>query len=507
MKGQTTSQPHLFDPCERTVAPRRCHLPAAALLWLLVMSLLLVSHDAPALVLAAPRARQATLAFQYAAAEEILSGAGDDAPVLLERGRVALYQAHCDHAVAVLQRSELETNDEGVRLLAVAKGCARASAASTVRHDKTNGVWVRFQDAADEALFPLIVMVAVKARDTLAKDLGTRLPNPIRIDLLRDQLSLSAMSGLPEQAAQTTGTVAIAKFGRVMMISPRASDRGYPWLDTLAHELTHLVISQATRDRAPLWLQEGVAKHEERRWRKQQPFDVAVSHDAVAFDGITRGIDLSLTGLGPSIAMLPSAEQAGVAFAEVASFVDYYVSKQGDGALGKLLLALREGGPKHTPSDAIKQLTQHDLKHWEKQWRAHLAALHPTLPTAAKHHHRDAARVAGRKLRLGQLLLGVGQPRAAAIELQQALAATPESSAVRCGLADAQLATGQWWRARRLLADTHQVLRPSGRWWSLHGALLQQQGLADAFFHGVAHDPLHPAVACEERVYGIYPPD
>ena len=46
---------------------------------------------------------------------------------------------------------------------------------------------------------------------------------------------------------------------------------GYPWLDTLAHEMTHLALSQGTRDRAPLWLQEGVAKREETRWRDPSP--------------------------------------------------------------------------------------------------------------------------------------------------------------------------------------------------------------------------------------------
>ena len=47
---------------------------------------------------------------------------------------------------------------------------------------------------------------------------------------------------------------AIAKWGRVTMLSPRAMTHGYAWADTLAHELTHLSITRATRDRAPLWL-------------------------------------------------------------------------------------------------------------------------------------------------------------------------------------------------------------------------------------------------------------
>ncbi len=98
------------------------------------------------------------------------------------------------------------------------------------------------------------------------------------------------MTGLPEQAARTTGTVAVAKWGRVTMISPRATDRGYPWLDTLAHEMTHLALSRGTRDKAPLWLQEGVAKREETRWRIEEPLDDVPAIDAVAAVGIEKGL-------------------------------------------------------------------------------------------------------------------------------------------------------------------------------------------------------------------------
>ena len=81
------------------------------------------------------------------------------------------------------------------------------------------------------------------------------------------------MTGLPYKSAQTTGTVAVAKWGRVTILSPRASRHGYPWRDTLTHEMTHLAISMQSRERAPLWLHEGVARREETRWREPGPFD------------------------------------------------------------------------------------------------------------------------------------------------------------------------------------------------------------------------------------------
>src|SRR5262249_48102487 len=144
-----------------------------------------------------------------------------------------------------------------------------------------------------------------KARDALTRDLGVTWPRPTRITVVRDLLSLSVMTGLPKEAAMTTGTVAVAKWGRVTLLSPRASRHGYAWRDTIAHELTHLAVTRATVDRAPLWLQEGVAKREETRWREAGPFDDRPSADAIVDKGIEMKLDLALDQLGPSIAMLP----------------------------------------------------------------------------------------------------------------------------------------------------------------------------------------------------------
>ena len=94
------------------------------------------------------------------------------------------------------------------------------------------------------------------------------------------------------------------------------------------------------RDQAPLWLQEGVAKREEIRWRPAGPFDDRPPPDAIVQRGFEINLGLPLDRLGPSIAMLPSADAAMVAFAEVTSFVRYYARSQGDEALTKLMKEL-----------------------------------------------------------------------------------------------------------------------------------------------------------------------
>lgn len=461
--------------------------------------------------LRASRARDAILEMDLPAARAILDGADPaDAVVAIERARFAIYAGDYDGAVTILSRNDLASTVEGAELGDIARGCARAMAATIEVRDDARGVVVRLQDDDDRALVPLLADVAVKVHDVLMKDLGVELLKPLRIDLVRDQFTLAAMTGLPEEAAHTTGTVAVAKWGRVTMISPRATPRGYPWLDTLAHEMTHLALSRGTRDKAPLWLQEGVAKREETRWREPQPLDDVPSIDAVAHIGLEKGLGRPLDKLGPSIAMLPTPEQAQVAFAEVQSFIRFWAKEAGDEALPQLVLRLKGAASNDDAERAIQDVSAVDFATWEKRWRAHLASAPRELPPelapggSIPHLHEITKRV-----RLGDLLDRRGHHQAAVIELQRARELVPTDSSVRCYLAGALLKAGDKPAAASQVEKIDDVHGHFGRWWSMHGLLHPEPvDAADrAFSLGIAIDPLDPWVGCEEKAAPALPAD
>ncbi|MGH7271008.1 MAG: hypothetical protein ACREJ3_11310, partial [Polyangiaceae bacterium] len=296
----------------------------------------------------ADRARALIEGLDFDQARALLAKADPSDPrASLERSRLAIYELDCDGAAAILSRPDVEAQPGGESLADIARGCQRVIASLAVDKDEARAVEVRWQDEHDRALAPLIFETVARARDALTRDLGVDWPRPTRVVVVRDLLSLSAMTGLPYKSAKTTGTVAVAKWGRVTLLSPRASHHGYPWRDTLAHELTHLAVTRASNDKAPLWLQEGIAKREEVRWRDPGPFDNRPPPEDIAARGMALGLAVPLGKLGPSIAMLPSADQAMVAFAEVTSFVRFYVDSEdsagGSGALPKLLSAIRSG--------------------------------------------------------------------------------------------------------------------------------------------------------------------
>jgi hypothetical protein len=293
--------------------------------------------------------------------------------------------------------------------------------------------------------------------------------------------------------------VAVAKWGRVTILSPRASRHGYAWRDTLTHELTHLAISMQTRERAPLWLHEGVARRQETRWREPGPFDDRPSVESLVQRGMELKLDLPLDKLGPSIAMLPSADAATVAFAEVTSFVRFYVETQPDDALPKLLLALRTA---RTADDALKQVSGETLAQWDTRWRAQLAKRpkDPLSPLYGLGSTPPSGVDARERSRLAELLLGRDHPAEALLELDKIPDSMLPDPSLRYLRARVLEAKGDPAGAEALVSDPKAWVTSFGPCWALAARLAGARGdrvAADrARLEALAHAPLEAEAAC-----------
>jgi len=430
---------------------------------------------------------------------------GDATALALERARLSIYAGDCDAAQAQLSAPTLTESKEGASLAALAKSCARATAAGLVLEDREHGITLRLQDDADRVLAPYLFRTAARARDAVAADVGIELIKPLRIDVVRDLFSLSAVSGLPLTAAETTGTLAVARWGRVIFLSPRATPLGFPWQDTLAHEITHLVVTRASRDRAPLWLQEGVAKREETRWRAARPFDDPTWADVLARNAFFAGRSVGLDKLGPSIAMLPTPEAATTAFAEVSSFVKFWLGEVGPSALELLLLDLRATGG-DSPDPALKSVSGYDLGAWNALWRQNLRETPPPDPRQEVERPapvKDALKFS-RGTRLGDLLLERGHAEAARREYRGALEAAPSEPSIHWRLARASLLVGDTAAFRAALGTREKLRGADGGWLALESRALREDGrtaeAAEASEHALALEPYLEDVACEGAV-------
>jgi hypothetical protein len=481
------------------------------------------SHAGPD---AATLAQALIVGLDYEQARRALAAADPEDPhVALERARLAIYELDCDGAAPILARPDVQALEGGETLADIARACQRVTAELVVDSDRELGIEVRWQDEHDRALAPLLFDTVARARDVLSRDLGVEWPRPTRLVVVRDLLSLSAMTGLPYKSAQTTGTVAVAKWGRVTLLSPRASRHGYPWRDTVAHELAHLAQTRASRDRAPLWLQEGIAKRQETRWRDPGPFDDRPPPDAVVHRGIELRMTLPLDKLGPSIAMLPSADAATVAFAEVSSFVQFYVRSAGEEALPKLLTAMRDA----TDTDAaLVTASGADLKTWDGRWRDYLAsgASQTQAPLrlfglGGEADNPSKVRDLRDRSRLAELLLARGHAEEATAELDRIELARPARPAdgwgrtfgdpsVRWLRGRALERIGRSQEAEPLMADPRDVTASFGPWWAIRGrwqrAREDEAGAAGSFAEAVAADPFEVEAACETIAPDALPP-
>ncbi|MBN2344359.1 MAG: tetratricopeptide repeat protein [Deltaproteobacteria bacterium] len=224
----------------------------------------------------------------------------------------------------------------------------------------------------------LLITYALKAlraqRDALKSELGDFVPD-LRVYILPSVEVLSEMCGLSVEQIESTGTVAITKYNRIMILSPKLIVGGYPWMDTLAHELTHIYITRLTANRAPIWLHEGIAKLLESLWRKG-PQGQLTPVSAYLLDQAAREKRLiPLRRFHPSVSYLPNQEDAALAYAQGLSFLAYISQKFKDGHSLKTFLPLVASSGVET---ALRETTTYEIKKLYRWWQEELVGARAT---------------------------------------------------------------------------------------------------------------------------------
>jgi tetratricopeptide (TPR) repeat protein len=331
---------------------------------------------------------------------------------------------------------------------------------------------VAFPKGKDEVLAPYLLETLELQRTALDGDLGAAPPGKVRVEIYANVGQLARVSTLAEAEIRASGTIAICRYGKLMMVSPKALFTGYDWLDTAAHELTHQVIEQRA-PRTPIWLHEGIAKWEETRWRGAggqafSPYSAALLRRAAESKTL-----LTFEQMHPSMAKLPTQEQAALAFAEVVMAVELMEQRGGPQVLSRLLGLIAAG----TPADAAVVATLGmPWPDFLAAWRQHMAT-RPLPPGGAQALTRlrfkddpkgggawaEWAELPDQKARefarLGELMRERGRWVAARVEYQKAIdrAGGPKVAILAVQFAVAATASGQ-------PAEAERVVREALRW-------------------------------------------
>jgi len=291
-------------------------------------------------------------------------------------GILRLFQQRYDEAATLLEQAGQGEDPAGfLRIARNARAIMKDHAQAQSEH-----FVVSYPKGKDEVLVPYLLDTLEKQRAALLADLGSAPAEQVRVEILESPVQLAKLSSLTESEIRASGTIALCKYNKLMVVSPKALVTGYDWLDTAAHEFTHFVMTEKTGNAAPIWLQEGIAKWLESRWRGPGgdgfgPYSAALVRRALDADKL-----VTFEQMHPSMAKLPTQELAALAYAEVVLAVELMVQRGGPAILGQVLSRVSGGRPADA---AVAEALRTTWPAFLADWKRHMATR--PLPRGGEH--------------------------------------------------------------------------------------------------------------------------
>jgi hypothetical protein len=193
----------------------------------------------------------------------------------------------------------------------------------------------------------------------LTQDIGTYPERPIKIYIYASTSDLKGAMIFPQE---WTGGVAFTAFSTIAIgISPAQLDWGKR---ALVHELTHLVVHQATFSpygQLPLWLDEGLAMYNE---GELEPVFCSYLQEAILEDKL-----ISVRSLCSPFSAY--AEKALLSYAQSYSLVEYLLDNYGQDKMLELLTILKQGS---TYDEALIEIYGFDIDGLDALWQGTLAS-------------------------------------------------------------------------------------------------------------------------------------
>jgi tetratricopeptide (TPR) repeat protein len=204
-----------------------------------------------------------------------------------------------------------------------------------------------------------------------------------------------------------------------------------------------LLVARISHDTVPVWMQEGIARFEQTRWRRPPEVVLTSTEQALLTAGLRKGRLITFDEMHPSMAKLPSQEAAALAYAEVYTLIGWMQSKVGFKGIRDALALQRDG---KSAKRAVTEAMNLPWPQVEKEWHAHLkvgdgkaragrpikfgkAGAAGTMSDSENVGIETVSQRARKHARLGGMLRARGALEAAAVEYEKALAAgngTPE---------------------------------------------------------------------------------
>ena len=232
----------------------------------------------------------------------------------------------------------------------------------TISADGINLHWYRGEDVG-----PILLDAAVAGLDTLENDMGIELQSDVDIYIYG---SATDMRDALLYVQDWAGGIAFDEYSTILMGVEPTSAEGWG-SSTMRHELAHLVVGQfgwsCVGGSRPTWLNEGLAMYAEGEPEADVIASIQTATQANSFEPL-RSLNGSFSSHGP---------EAGIAYAQSYSVVDFLLREYGQDAMQSLLLTLAEGVGY---DEALMQVYGMDVDGVEAAWRVALGLPPRTFP-------------------------------------------------------------------------------------------------------------------------------
>jgi tetratricopeptide (TPR) repeat protein len=388
-----------------------------------------------------------------AAAERVLRS-GPELAYL--QGQLALLKGDYDASASALRLASAAEGGGGIasELLSLVEATERITRTYATTKSPKGHFSIRYAPGLDAVMVPWMAEVLDAAYERLTPVFDDVPEGPIRVEIYPSASVLAEVSPLSLEEIRTSGTIALCKYGRLMVTSPASLVYGYEWADTAVHELAHLLITRRSRNTVPVWLHEGLAKYHESLWRSDAPPRLDVVSEGLLARALQQRSLIGFDAMSPSMAKLPSQQATATAFAEVFTVIEYLYERSGEGMVGRLLDAMAKG---MSDREAVALVAGMPWAEFEGAWKAALRRkrlkvrrVDYDLPLLFKgHDDEDAvlalvnAKTARKYVWLGDQLVLQGRHKAAIKEYRKASAVDgAESPLIASKLGGALLKAG-----------------------------------------------------------------
>jgi tetratricopeptide (TPR) repeat protein len=443
-------------------------------------------------------------------------------PELLElASRIAFQKGDYQEALKLMKQA-LERGGEDEKKKAFASFIEETlGVLSSFKRVESSHFVISLDERQDDILEGYLIDSLEKTYQVMAQQYGFQPVEKIRIEVFPNAKAFYLATTLSVRDIEVTGAVGITQFNKLMMLSPRALVHGYRWLDAISHEYMHYLIFKLTKNKAPIWFHEGMAKYEETRWRNG-PSYLSPFYQTLLAQALSAGKLIRFEQMEPSLVRLENPEDVQLAYAEAASAIEFILMKSGHEGLQEVLRQMASANEKGA-AEAIQKVLGFSFSEFEENWKGFLSS-RAYQEIAGVHGHQykikegkyDEERmdmeeikslVARNRAHLGDLLRERGRMEAAVSEYRRALIEFPNSVTIMRKLSSALATVARneealelLKRAKNLSPDHPGIFIALGQ---TYLKLKRMKEARDSFQEAIQINPFDPeahvglAAACE----------